>query len=80
MSEKSTRAMRVIPEPAASASVLVAGCKGPVVKSFGPLSYTCGQCGITLLKDVEFKQVQNAIVKCGGCGAFNDISPQHHGH
>lgn len=81
MSEKRTYKMRVIPEPApGTRGVLMPGFKGPVLTSFGPLSYTCGACEAVLLKDMDFKQVKNAVVKCGGCGAFNEIAAEHHGN
>lgn len=81
MNEKRTHKMRVIPEPAPKTrSVLMPGFKGAALKSDGPLDFTCGQCGITLLESMERNQVQLIVIRCGGCGAFNEIEAEHQGH
>lgn len=74
-----SRKMRVIPEPAeGSAAVLVPDFAGPAIKGAGPLSYRCGTCDATLLQSVEYKQVQAIVIKCFGCGSFNDIPASYH--
>lgn len=77
-----TRRMKVIPEPQqGTRSVLVSdGLKGAYIKGKGPLSYTCGSCGRTLLRNVEYKQVQHLVIKCPDCSAFNEIPAAHHAH
>jgi hypothetical protein len=76
---KDIRRMKVIPRPAPNTrSVLAPDFKGPVMKGTGPLRYTCGSCGVTLLRYVEYNQVQNIVIKCGGCSSFNEIPASHH--
>jgi hypothetical protein len=71
---KNTRRMTLIPEPAPNTqAILSPTLKGPVMWGKGPLSYMCGFCATTLLQDVEYKQVQNIVIKCFGCGAFNEL-------
>ncbi len=70
------RSMLVIAEPAPNTrTVLVPGFAGPVVKGAGSLDYRCGGCGATLLENVEFEQIRNIVVKCFGCGSFNETAP-----
>jgi DNA-directed RNA polymerase subunit RPC12/RpoP len=73
------RKMTVISEPEPNTrSVFEPTFKGRLIKGSGPLSYKCGKCGATLLRHVEYKQVMNMVVKCGGCGSFNEIPVAHH--
>jgi DNA-directed RNA polymerase subunit RPC12/RpoP len=73
------RKMTVISEPEPNTrSVFEPTFKGPARKGSGPLSYKCGKCGATLLRHAEYKQVMNMVVKCGGCGSFNEIPVAHH--
>jgi DNA-directed RNA polymerase subunit RPC12/RpoP len=68
--------MRVIPEPSpGSRAVLIPRGSDPGLRGGGPLSYTCGKCGTTLLKDLMFEQARNFVVKCGKCGVFNETPP-----
>jgi hypothetical protein len=68
--------MMLIPEPEPKTrAVLVTQPGGRAITGVGPLSYTCGKCGNTLLKDVEFEQVRNIVIKCGTCGSFNETPP-----
>jgi hypothetical protein len=74
-----TRRMKVIPEPKPNTrSVIAPTFKGPAIKGEGPHSYTCGSCGLTLLKNVECKQVQDIVVRCHECQSFNEIPASHH--
>lgn len=69
-----TKAMRVIPEPAPKTrTVLVTDFQGPAVASEGPIDYICGTCALVLLKGVAVGMVQKIVVRCGSCGAFNEI-------
>lgn len=79
MTNRETRRMKVIPEPAPDTrSVLVPTFKGPAMKGNGALSYTCGSCDTTLFRNMDYKAVQGLVVKCGGCGSFNEIPLSHH--
>jgi phage FluMu protein Com len=76
---KTTHKMQVIPEPAPNTrSVLAPTFVGPVMSGAGANSYACGSCGTVLLDRVEYKQVQDIVVKCGKCQAFNEIPTSHH--
>jgi DNA-directed RNA polymerase subunit RPC12/RpoP len=72
--------MLVIARPAkGSRVVLVAAPDSPAIKGVGegegPLTYTCGRCGRALLEHISFEQVQNLVIQCGDCGAFNETAP-----
>ena len=74
---KRTLAMRLIPEPEPGTRALLIPPSGaPALRGGGPLSYTCGRCGNTLLKDLMFEQARSYVVKCGKCGAFNETPPK----
>jgi phage FluMu protein Com len=74
-----SRKMKVISEEEASTrSVLAPSFQGTAIKGEGTLSYRCGSCDLTLLKDLHFKQVQHMVIKCGRCAAFNEIPLAHH--
>ena len=71
---KRTLAMRVIPEPApGSRAVLIPQSGAPALRGGGPLSYTCVKCGNVLLKDLILEQARTYVVRCGKCGAFNEV-------
>lgn len=66
--------LKVIKEPkAGSRTVLSSGKQRPAIQSEGPHSYTCGVCGLVLLKNVAAGQVENVVIKCGSCRAFNEV-------
>lgn len=70
---KRTLAMRVIPEPApGSRALLIPQSGAPALRGGGPLTYTCGRCGNTLLKDLMYEQARSYVVRCHKCGAFNE--------
>lgn len=74
---KRTLAMRVIPEPApGSRAVLIPQSGAPALRGGGPLSYTCGKCGNLLLKDLMVEQARSYVVRCGKCGAFNEVAAE----
>ena len=67
------RAMKVIPEPPPNTrSILEPTFSAPAIVSEGPISYSCGNCGLILLKDVLPTQVQAIVIKCGRCKSYND--------
>ena len=71
---KRTLAMRVIPEPApGSRALLIPQSGAPALRGGGPLSYTCGRCGNLLLKDLMVEQARSYVVRCGKCGAYNEV-------
>ncbi len=73
--------MTVITEAEAKGrSVLAPTFAGPAFTAVGDLSYDCGQCGTELLAKVSYKQVMNIVIKCGQCGAHNDVPAAHYLH
>ena len=34
--------------------------------------YTCGSCAEPLVLGVDLARLQGLVIKCGGCGAFNE--------
>ena len=72
---KRTHAMRVIPEPApGSRSVLIPRGRDLALRGGGALSYTCGNCGLVLMKDLMAEQARSFVVRCGKCGAYNETA------
>jgi predicted RNA-binding Zn-ribbon protein involved in translation (DUF1610 family) len=49
------------------------------IRGHGDLSFECGSCGKTLLRDLEYKQIQDVVYICH-CGAHNVIPITHHSH
>lgn len=45
----------------------------PYVTGEGPLTYTCGSCGLPILKTIGSGQVTAVIYKCPKCGSYNQI-------
>jgi hypothetical protein len=43
---------------------------GPIFKSDGPVTFTCGRCEKVLLENVLLAMVQSIMIQCQ-CGAFN---------
>ena len=77
---KKSHVLTVIAEPAPNTRVvLLAAPDSPAIKGVGegegPIHYTCGRCGRTLLDSVSFEQVQNMVIQCGDCGTFNETAP-----
>jgi hypothetical protein len=75
--------MRVIPESAQGPRFMLIKDPhpGPLMQGHwddrGPIDYTCGGCGATLLRTINYKQVQPVVFKCR-CGAFNEMRGTHH--
>lgn len=78
MPEKTTRRMRVIPEPKRGRTILKPE-KLPAFKGNGRLSYVCGSCGSTIYRNLQYGQVQDLVIRCT-CGSFNEIPTAHHAH
>ena len=72
---KQTHPMRGIPEPApGTRAVLIPHGRDLALRNGGPHSYTCGSCGILLMKDLMAEQARSFVVRCGKCGAFNETA------
>jgi transposase-like protein len=69
--------LKVIPKPEkGSRSVLVAENGADNLLFFkgqaGDIHYECGNCNRVLVSGVYSAQVQNIVMKCPECGAFNE--------
>ncbi len=71
------RLLNTIPEPApGTRSVLVPaeGLSGPLIKGSGPIDLVCGGCGKVLAAAVGEQELQNLVLKCPSCGAYDETS------
>jgi len=66
--------MMVIPEPAPNTrSVLLYTGPGTVVmRGQWNVTMVCGKCASPLLEGVKTAILQNMVVRCQNCGAFNE--------
>jgi hypothetical protein len=68
--------LHVIPEPAqGTRSVLLREGEGTVVfrADHAPrVVMDCGACDARLVQGVPVSQIENVVLKCNGCGAFNE--------
>lgn len=68
--------LTVIPEPDPGArAVFVHTGEGTVVFSGreGGLAQCCGTCGAPLIVGCGADQLHGIVLKCNGCGAFNEV-------
>jgi|SRR2546427_9313165 SEC-C motif-containing protein len=68
-------ALRIIPEPDPNTrAVLIYGGEGTIAfRGFDVgLALCCGQCKSHLVVGMEREQIQNIVLKCKGCGAYNE--------
>ncbi len=47
----------------------------PAITGKGETDFVCGSCGNTLLRKMFYAQVRDLVLRCGQCGATNQISP-----
>jgi len=64
--------LKVIPEPAKGTRAIIRGDKAPLLRGEGQFNYLCGKCGTVLLKGIQEGQVTGIVLRCAGCGSFND--------
>lgn len=67
-------ALTPIPEPDPDTrSVLHRTGEGTVFFSGGgDTDFSCGRCGALLARKVDAGQLRSLVLKCAGCGTFND--------
>ena len=68
-------AMRTIPEPPKGTRAVYRGRGAGTIAFRGEdeaLSFVCGKCSSTLAKNVKGGQLNNLVLKCNRCGAFNE--------
>jgi len=54
-------------------SVLVLTVPGPTFIGVGSVNWICGHCSYLLAQTMMPGQLDNLVIKCFSCGAFNDI-------
>lgn len=74
MSERTIR-MTVIREPGNARNLIRAAPNVLAAFSVGDLCFECGSCGVMLLKNVRPSQVEQMVVQCGTCQAYNEVPP-----
>jgi cytidine deaminase len=70
-----TTQLKVIPESEVKGRAVLTKKDGDnvIVRGNGEYSYTCGNCQQVLLENISDNQIQNMILKCGSCGAYNNL-------
>jgi hypothetical protein len=68
--------MKVIPEPASNTRTIVESFSAnPVLEGESANQYVCGACGEVLIDHVPHDEIQNIVVRCSKCKAFNEVPP-----
>jgi hypothetical protein len=44
--------------------------RGQPIRSSGPLTFECGNCGTVVLQFVHLDQIRNCVIECD-CGAYS---------
>jgi hypothetical protein len=74
--EKHHIKLHVIPEPAeGTRTVLVYAGEGTVMirsEAAPNVLMNCGSCGVRLVQGVVVSQLSGIVLKCNGCGAYNE--------
>lgn len=69
--------------PAPDATVMRLQHDGPLMAGRGEHNYVCGNCGRILLQRVDYGQVSQMLIQCGGCDRLNrspdSLGPPHRG-
>ncbi len=68
--------MPIIPPPPEGEVVLIAaaeGFKGPFFEDNGPIDLECGRCTNCLATGLHPEQIQNIVLRCPVCGAYNAV-------
>jgi hypothetical protein len=68
--------LRVIPEPQDAARPIVAPADAAALNVIGGFDgapdFVCGSCGRVLTRGARRAEIVRFVLRCGGCGAFND--------
>jgi len=71
-----TFALRIIPKPVEGTRVVMVWTGGlpfdAFMKGGGETTCTCGNCGISLLKNVNYDNIHNIVYKCPICMSYNE--------
>jgi len=68
-----TMRLRVIPRPAPGTRTVLMKGSAPVFTGSGATTCLCGACGLALAKKTSRGQVCDFVIKCPGCGSFNEL-------
>jgi hypothetical protein len=49
--------------------------RGQPIRSSGPLTFECGNCGVVVLQNVNLEQIRDCVIECD-CGAFNELAEE----
>lgn len=72
-----TLQLKVIPEPAPNTrAIFIYDGEGTVIMSGVEtgLSMNCGNCNAPLIRGLRRDQVSGLVLRCKGCGSFNDTN------
>jgi hypothetical protein len=47
--------------------------RGRPIRSAGPFTFECGNCGSVVLQNVRLEQIRDCVIECD-CGAFNELA------
>lgn len=75
MKRTSLRLPVIPPPPEGTAAILVAaeGFQGPFLKGEGSIDLLCGKCLYTLAEAIHPWQIQNIVLQCPACEAYNAV-------
>jgi hypothetical protein len=68
------RKAEIIPEPKKETRNVIITKAAPAFIGTGDLSVLCGHCGTILISNIASGQVRGMVIKCHGCGKFNDTA------
>jgi hypothetical protein len=53
--------------------VILKVARGRPIRSNGPFTFECGNCGSVVLQYVNLEQIRNCVIECD-CGAVNELA------
>lgn len=76
MGRHEKRILKVIKRPKRKKRAVLSTKKGirtPVINGLGDLDLLCGKCFTLLVEGINEGQIQNVVLQCPKCRAFNEI-------
>jgi DNA-directed RNA polymerase subunit RPC12/RpoP len=68
-----TTTLKIIRKPGANTRTVLMRASAPVLTGRGTTTYLCGACGLTLVKHTGRRQLHELVIKCPGCGSYNEV-------
>jgi len=65
--------LKVISAARAARRVILKVTRGQPIRSSGPLTFECGNCGAVVLQNVNLDQIRDCVIECD-CGALNEFA------